>query len=165
MFRFFRGHAFRRRRRPATIAISRRAEPLESRQLLTVGLVNETAIAPSASPIANVTSAVPTGLTPNEVRSAYGFDQVSLGSAHVAGDGSGQTIAIVDAYSDPNIAGDLESFNQTFGLPKANLAQVGQNGQPSSASTNASWSLETALDVEWAHAIAPAANILLVNAN
>jgi len=90
---------------------------------------------------------------------------VSFGSTHVSGDGRGQTIAIVNAYSDPNIANDLASFNQTFGLPNANLVQVGQNGQSPFAPANASWSLETALDVEWAHAIAPAANILLVSAN
>jgi hypothetical protein len=165
LFRFFRGHTLRRRLRPSTVAISRRAEPLESRHLLTVGLANGSAAMLSPSPIANVTNTVPTGLTPNEVRSAYGFDRVSFGSSHVAGDGSGQTIAIVNPYSDPNLASDLESFNQTFGLPNANLVQVGQDGQPSSAPTNTSWSLETAMDVEWAHAIAPAAKILLVNAN
>jgi hypothetical protein len=108
---------------------------------------------------------------PDQVRHAYGFDKLSY-------DGSGQTIAIVDAYHDPSIFGDLDAFDQrytsVFGSSPAPassfLTQVDQNGVPSSdlahfkVPVNAGWSTEIALDVEWAHAVAPGANILLVEA-
>jgi len=94
------------------------------------------------------------GLTPAQVRNAYGFDQI-------AGDGTGQTIAIVDAYDDPNILADLQKFDATFGLPDPTFTKVMPGGK---AKSNSDWSLEIALDVEWAHAIAPGASILLVEA-
>src|SRR4051812_27302796 len=57
----------------------------------------------------------PTGLTPVETRSYYGFDQVDFGG--IAADGTGQTIAIVTARNNPNIFNDLAIFDQTFRLP------------------------------------------------
>jgi len=102
----------------------------------------------------------PTGLTPTQTRHAYGFDLVT-------NQGAGQTIAIVDAYDHPNIESDLAVFNSTFGLPSCTtlngcFRKVYASGfRPR---TNAGWALEIALDVEWAHAIAPAAKILLVEA-
>ena len=84
----------------------------------------------------------------------------------VKGDGAGQTIAIVDAYDNPNIASDLAAFSKYYGLAAANLVKVNQKGSTSSLPTkNSDWGLETALDVEWAHAIAPAAKIVLVEAS
>jgi subtilase family serine protease len=103
----------------------------------------------------------PTGLTPAQTRHAYGFDQFT-------NKGAGQTIAIVDAYDHPNIESDLAVFNSTFGLPSCTTLngcfhKVYANGiRPRS---NAGWALEIALDVEWAHAIAPAAKIVLVEAS
>jgi subtilase family serine protease len=114
-------------------------------------------------------SATPTGLTPAQVRHAYGFDQVYF--AHrgksIAGDGRGQTIAIVTAYDAPTIENDLNVFSRTFGLPttdaygKPTLTKVIHRSQPPADS---GWALEASLDVEWAHAIAPKAHILLVEA-
>jgi hypothetical protein len=106
--------------------------------------------------------------TPAQVRHAYGFDQVSFssGGQTAAGDGRGQTIAIVDAFDDPNIANDLAVFDQTFKLaapPK--FTKVNQSGGTQLPPVDGGWSQETSLDVEWAHAVAPAANILLVEAN
>ena len=101
----------------------------------------------------------PTGLTPTQIRHAYGFDQVSL-------DGSGTTIAIVDAFDDPNIASDLHQFDVKFGLPDPVFTKVSQTGSTTNLPTaDKGWSSEIALDVEWAHAIAPGAKILLVEAN
>jgi len=94
------------------------------------------------------------GLSPGQVRHAYGFDQL-------ADDGSGQTIAIVTAFDDPNIGNDLAVFDQAFGLaapPSFNKAVSA--GTP----VDGGWSGEAALDVEWAHAMAPKASILLVEA-
>ena len=61
----------------------------------------------------------PQGLTPQEVRHAYGFDSVqfSANGKTVAGDGSGQTIAIVTAFDAPTIRKDLRLFDQMYGLP------------------------------------------------
>jgi hypothetical protein len=101
--------------------------------------------------------------TPAQISHAYGFDQIafSANGKSIAANGSGQTIAIVDAYNDPSIVSDLQHFDSTFGLPNPTLTKATPQGLPA---TNAGWSLETALDVEWAHAIAPGANILLVEA-
>jgi hypothetical protein len=107
----------------------------------------------------------PTGLTPAQVRHAYGFDQISFNNGTVVGDGSGTTIAIVDAYDDPNIASDLHQFDVQFGLPDPTFTKVNQNGGSSLPVANASWAQEISLDVEWAHAIAPKASILLVEAS
>src|SRR5690349_18678674 len=67
----------------------------------------------------------PTGLTPQDVTQAYGMNLVTFGS--IIGDGTGQTIAIVDAYNAPTIRGDLEAFDLQFGLPDPQLTIVNQN--------------------------------------
>lgn len=95
------------------------------------------------------------GYSPAKIKKAYGLDQLSK-------TGAGQTIAIVDAYGSPTIANDLATFDSQFGLPSANLQIVYPNGKPTT--TDGGWALETALDVEWAHAIAPDAKIMLVEA-
>jgi subtilase family serine protease len=79
--------------------------------------------------------------------------------------GQGQTIAIVDAFGSPTIKGDLHTFDQAYGLPDPNVSII----QPSGAvppfdgtdATMQNWAFETTLDVEYAHAMAPGANILL----
>jgi len=122
-------------------------------------------------PIGSVTHASstgPTGLTPTTIRHAYGIDQAMFGS--ITGDGSGQTIAIVDAYNDPTIAADLRAFDKQFGLTDTTLTVVGQTGTATLPGTDPagkgnSWALEISLDVEWAHAVAPKATILLVEAS
>ena len=95
--------------------------------------------------------------SPAQIRHAYGFDQVSW-------NGAGQTIAIVDAYDDPSVATDLHKFDQQFGLadPKLTVAKMTSGGR--GPAYNSGWAIEMALDVEWAHAVAPGANILLVEA-
>jgi subtilase family serine protease len=112
------------------------------------------------------------GYSPSQVRHAYGFDQISFGS--VAGDGTGQTIAIVDAFDAPDMVSsgssgfsgsDLQQFDAAFGLPDPVFTKVNQNGGGTMPAPDVSWALEISLDVEWAHAIAPGANILLVEAD
>ncbi len=139
-------------------------EPLEARVLLS-----------AAAPVlfhpdyvpgpADATSTV-AGLTPAQVRKAYGFDQLSFSNGAVAADGSGQTVAIVDAYDDPTIVNDLGVFDAQFGLPAPpSINVVNQSGGSTLPTPDAGWAGEIALDVEWAHAMAPKANILLVEAN
>src|SRR5262249_9344102 len=118
-------------------------------------------------------SSSPVGLTPSKIRQAYGFNQIIFGNG-VTGDGTGQTIAIVDAYDAPTIQSDLHTFDVAFGLPDPpSFIRVAQDGSTNYPSTDPAgspgagadtWEIETALDVEWAHALAPGANILLVEA-
>jgi subtilase family serine protease len=90
--------------------------------------------------------------TPKDIQTAYSLPSTG---------GSG-TIAIIDAYSDPKISSDLASFCTQWGLTSANLEI-----HPMSANVQANyqWGMEISLDVEWSHAIAPNAKILLVEAN
>ncbi len=94
--------------------------------------------------------------TPAQVQSAYGFNKLTQ-------TGAGQTIAIVDAYDDSQyIQSDLNAFCSEFGLPAASVNIIYAAGSKPAA--NSGWQQEESLDVEWAHAIAPAARILLVEA-
>jgi sugar lactone lactonase YvrE len=108
-------------------------------------------------------TAAPTGYTPTQIRTAYGVNNVSFAGA--AANGTGTTIAIVDAYDDPNIANDLHQFDLQFGLPDPVFTKVNQTGGTTYPVADAGWITEIALDVEWSHAVAPGANILLVEAN
>jgi subtilase family serine protease len=103
--------------------------------------------------------------TPAELQQAYGFNSVTFNG--VAGTGSGGTIAIVDAYDDPNIQADLNTFDAQFGLSSTTVTRVNQTGGTSypAADSTGGWELEESLDVEWANALAPGANLLLVEAN
>jgi hypothetical protein len=126
-----------------------------------------------------------------QIRAAYGINSIpNFGSA--AADGSGQTMAIVDAYNDPSILTDLDGFDQAMSLTTtasqtlyqqygpassfltvynqsgtditASIATSGQNGVPGQDPTGSS-EVEETLDVEWAHAIAPGAHIDLIECN
>jgi hypothetical protein len=106
------------------------------------------------------------GYEPSDIRQVYGFDKISFTDAQgqaIPGDGRGQTIAIVDAYDATNVVSDLHVFDQQFGLPDPpQFVKVNQTGGTTYPQPDDGWSMETALDVEWAHAMAPQANILLV---
>lgn len=81
--------------------------------------------------------------------------------------GGSQSIAIVDAYDDPNAAADLAYFSAQFGLPfdpsKFNVVYA-QGSQPPEDPTGG-WEFEESIDIEYAHAMAPNATIYLVEAN
>ncbi|MHB1557928.1 MAG: S53 family peptidase [Isosphaeraceae bacterium] len=131
--------------------------------MLTTGAAASTLAALTAEPnmnVLSVNSTMPTGDSPAQISAAYGIGGITF-SGGVVGNGAGQTIAIVDAYSDPNIASDLAMFDAQYGLSAPPSFTVDNQG---ATTTDAGWSLETALDVEWAHAIAPQANIVLVEA-
>jgi subtilase family serine protease len=96
--------------------------------------------------------------TPGQIRQAYRINQVPY-------NGAGQTIAIVDGFNAPTIASDLAWFDTVYGLPWANLQVVNQTGGSWLPAFNRGWSDEISADVEWAHAVAPGAKILLVEAN
>ena len=79
-----------------------------------------------ARPTPGVTNPTPVGLTPAEVRHAYGFDQIPGLAGNYDSAGAGQTIAIVMAGHDPNIASDLPVFSQTSGFPTRFVTQPEQ---------------------------------------
>jgi subtilase family serine protease len=81
--------------------------------------------------------------------------------------GGSRVIAIVDAYDDPNALADLVTYSTRFGLPAvtaANFSVVYAAGAQPPADSTGGWELETALDIEMAHALAPGARIVLVEA-
>ncbi len=108
-------------------------------------------------------STSPTGLSPATIKSVYSFPTSATA-------GAGKTIAIVDAYDDPTAESDLAVFTSQFGLPACTTAngcfsKVNQTGGTSYPRKDSGWALEISLDVQWAHAIAPGAHILLVEAS
>jgi len=104
----------------------------------------------------------PQGYSPSEVQTAYGLNAIYRAGLN----GVGQTIVIVDAYGSATIAQDAELFSQVYGLPDltpSNFQIIKAPGifhNPHGVPRN--WNIETTLDVEWSHAIAPGANIALV---
>jgi subtilase family serine protease len=102
-------------------------------------------------------------LTPSQIKSVYSFPTGAT-------DGAGQTIGIVDAFNQPNIEADLGVFTNYFGLPSCTTAngcfrKVNQTGGSTYPAGDVGWGQEISLDVQWAHAIAPGAKILLVLAS
>jgi hypothetical protein len=123
-------------------------------------------LVPADSVTSNGLPGQPLGFSPQQIRQAYGFNQITFNNGAVTGDGSGQIIAIVDAYYQPNIANDLTTFDLTYGLAAPpSFTVVNQYGGAALPTTDAYWGLEESLDVEWAHAMAPGAKILLVEAS
>ena len=102
------------------------------------------------------------GLDPRQLRAAYDVGPLLRRGI----DGAGQTIVIVDSYGSPTIRRDLRHFDASFGLagpPWLRVIQpAGQVTAFRPTGTRLNWAQETTLDVEWAHVLAPAARILLV---
>jgi subtilase family serine protease len=98
----------------------------------------------------------PSGMTPAEIKKIYNLPTT----------GGKGTIALIDAYDDANMESDLAAFDKQFGLPSCTTANgcFEKHKMASSTASNSGWAMETSLDVEWAHAIAPTAKILLVEA-
>lgn len=105
--------------------------------------------------------AAPAGYGPGQLQTAYGITAASSTTT---------TVAIVDAYDNPNLANDLATYRSTYGLPACTSAtgcfrKVNQNGGTSLPKTNASWGQETSLDVDMVSANCPTCKILVVEAN
>ncbi|PHV24479.1 peptidase S53 [Janthinobacterium sp. BJB446] len=145
-----------------------------------------------AAPMAG--SSVVATYSPAQIRAAYDLPALpaagtALTPAQAAQLGAGQTIYIVDAMHNPNAAAELAIFNQKFGLPGCTTKAIATNATlplppapasgcefsvvyntPSSTMTatapayNSGWAMEIALDVQWAHATAPLARIVLIEA-
>ncbi|MGA2413102.1 MAG: S53 family peptidase [Candidatus Sulfotelmatobacter sp.] len=111
----------------------------------------------------------PGGETPASLACVYGLVATSVSgcpvgtATEVPGGGSG-VIVIVDAYHYPDAAADLSVFSSQFGLPAPNFVlQYASRGQPANG-CKAGWNGEASLDIEWAHAMAPNAEIVLMEA-
>jgi len=98
---------------------------------------------------------------PYQIRHAYGTDNL----INAGYDGTGRTIVIIDAYQSPTIVNDVAMQSTFYGIPQLNLTQIAPDGQVpyNQFSSNMNgWAGEITLDVQWAHAIAPGAQIALV---
>jgi len=104
----------------------------------------------------------PSGYNPSDLQSAYSLPSSTAGS--------GQTVAIVDAYNDPNAEADLGVYRSQFCLPACTTAnscfrKVNQSGGTKYPSASASWAQEISLDLDMVSAICPNCHILLVEAS
>jgi hypothetical protein len=172
---------------------TRRLTQALMRSVLVDGVVPEQASAdqPGATPLASGT--VVATYTPAQIRAAYALAPLpasgALTGAQSAALGAGQTIYLIDAHDDPNVAAELAAFNASFGLPACTavsvrttatlpLAPASAGGctlsvvhatasgrMTSSAPTyDSGWATEIAVDVEWSHATAPLARIIVIEA-
>jgi hypothetical protein len=114
------------------------------------------------------TSQAPSGYAPSDLQNAYNLTTAS------SANGTGETVAVVDAYSDPNAASDLATYRAQFGLPACDpttggpgcLTVVNEDGQSSPLPTaNSQWALEESVDLDMVSAICPNCSLLLVEAN
>ncbi|GGP58279.1 putative Ig domain-containing protein [Streptomyces melanogenes] len=107
-----------------------------------------------------VPDAAPSGYGPSDLQSAYALPS----------GGSGATVAIIDAYDDPNAESDLATYRSQYGLPACTTAngcfkKVDQNGGTSYPTPDSGWAGEISLDVDMVSAVCPSCHILLVEAN
>ncbi len=113
------------------------------------------------APITNAPpNAAPCGYDPAEIQKGYGLNALY----RKGWDGTGQTVVIVDAFGSDTIGVDANLFSAINGLPALSSSNF-QIFYPTGFTTcgpNCGWNVETSLDVEWAHSVAPGANIALV---
>ncbi|ROR45630.1 S53 family peptidase [Kitasatospora cineracea] len=110
------------------------------------------------------------GVTPNATPSGYGPGDLLSAYKLPANGGAGMTVAIVDAYNDPNAESDMAVYRAQYGLPACTKAsgcfkQVNQSGGSSLPANNSGWAGEISLDLDMVSAIAPNAHIVLVEAS
>jgi subtilase family serine protease len=174
---------------------TRRLTPEVLRQVRDTGVVPEGAMAQdkdSMAPASTVTVYTPAQIRAAYGMFALPSTSSSVTSAQATQMGAGQTIYIIDQYDDPNIAAELASFNSKFGLPGCTVTAISvsaslplpaapttgctfsivyndQNGAMTATAPApgyaSGWCTEIALDVQWAHATAPYARIILVEAS
>ena len=172
-----------RRLTARTLEAIKHMQPVADRSLAADG---------TATPMA--TGSVVLTYSPAQIRAAYGLPILpitgtTLTAAQAAQLGAGQTIYLINAMDDPNVAAELAAFNQKFGLPSCTTKSIASNASlplaaassatcefsvvyntSSGTMTNAApaydpgWAPEIALDVQWAHATAPLARIILIEA-
>ena len=173
---------------------TRRLTPEVLGQVRDTGVAPESALANGSTTYPMATTAAVTVYTPAQIRAAYGLPALpstasSVTSAQAAQLGAGQTIYLIDAMDEPRAAAELASFDSKFGLPGCTVTAITtaaslplaaapvtgctfsvvhstSNGAMSAAAPayDSGWATEIALDVQWAHATAPYARIILIEA-
>ena len=152
--------AHRAAARPALAAPVRRAcaTPTRRHQMACLALVRT-----DVTPRRGIQpQAAPSGLGPADLQSAYALPSSSAGS--------GQTVAVVDAYDNPNAESDLATYRSQYGLPPCTSAggcfkKVNQTGGSSLPTADAGWAEEESLDLDMVSAVCPSCHILLVEAS
>ena len=163
-----------------------------ARQRIASASAQDTALSEAVKPMAAGSTVVT--YTPAQIRAAYNLPELpdlsgAITATQAAQLGAGQTVYIVNAYHDPHIAAELAAFAGRFGLPGCDAAGIDPSaslplaGAPTDGCTlsvvyatsggamtasapayNAGWATEIALDVQWVHATAPMARIVLIEA-
>ena len=118
----------------------------------------------SSTGVPQLTETEPSGYDPATMRAYLGL----------SGTGAGQTVAVVDAYGNPNIVDDVNAFSSQFGLTQTcsgdtdsdcfHLTVTEADPAADYGTADPDWGLETSMDVEWIHAVAPQASVVLVEA-
>jgi len=165
-------------------------ERLTAQKLRDVTSSDVTQVAGGAREHALATGAAVVTYTPAQIRAAYGFPSLpasvtGLTATQAAELGAGQTVYIIGAYHSPNVAAELAAFNAKFGLPTCTTKTITSVPAPAAGSGcevsvvsataagglttavpayDAGWATEIALDVQWTHATAPLARLVVVEA-
>jgi subtilase family serine protease len=100
----------------------------------------------------------PSGYGPSDLQTAYGLRNYSQNN------GAGETVAIVDAYHDPDAANDLAVYRQQYGLPECGTTNKCFKQVAMTKTENSQWGVEESLDIEMVSAICPNCKIMLVEA-
>jgi subtilase family serine protease len=148
-----------RRRQPTTTTTRRTTTTTTRRTTSTTSTTTSTTIA--LTPVAGTCTTTHAGYTPCDLRSAYAIPPSA---------GQGQTVAIVDAYNDPNAESDLAVYRAAYGLPACTTAngcfrKVNQNGGAGAPTADAGWAEEISLDLDMVSAVCPTCHIRLVEAS
>lgn len=101
----------------------------------------------------------PAGYGPSDLQTAYGLTSYSKNN------GSGETVALVDAYVDPDAASDLSKYRTQYGLPACTASSGCFTAHAFGTATNTGWGVEESLDIEMVSAICPNCKIILVEAS
>jgi subtilase family serine protease len=100
--------------------------------------------------------------SPQQLQTAYGVTPL-LNAGY---NGTGQTIVIIESYGSPTIEADLKAFDAAYGLPDPPsiqvLAPLGTVPFNLNDDDQVAWAFESALDVQWSHAMAPGAAIVVL---
>jgi hypothetical protein len=128
------------------------------------GFAHCDAVARQLAPLTARSASAGPPYTPNDIQSAYEL------ADKAATDGGDQTVAIVDAYDNPNAESDLAVYRSTYGLPACTTAngcftKVNQTGGSTMPAPDSGWAGEIALDVDMVSAVCPHCKILLVETN
>jgi ricin-type beta-trefoil lectin protein/putative Ig domain-containing protein len=132
----------------------------EACMLFLHGAATRSGAAPALAPVSGA-------YAPADLQAAYNLTAAS------SADGTGETVAIVDAYADPDLAGDLATYRSQYGLPACTtssgcLTVLNENGGttlPTATDSTGGWEAEQAADVEMVSAICPNCKIVMVEAN